>query len=76
MEEKKSPKVEAFLASLIDVMVQVDDRKYNLLIPNGVSYEEAEWVCQEMGRLVAQLKDNSNKAKQEKETLEPEIVSK
>jgi hypothetical protein len=76
MEEVKSPKTEAFLSSSINIEVKVDDRSYKILIPNGVGYEEAEWVCQEMSRLVMQMKEKSESEKKSKEALEPEIVSK
>lgn len=73
------PKVEAFVNSLINLVVSVDSRLYNLHIPNGVSFEEAEWVCNEMAKLVMQLKQQNEAAKAAQpvapEAVVPEVVS-
>ncbi len=74
-EEKKAPVIEAFYSSLIDITVKVDERVYKLLVPNGVSYEEAAWACKEMASLVLQIKEKANPKAEEPEVVTPELVS-
>lgn len=76
----EQPVMTATLVSLIDLSIKVEDRSYNLLLPNGVSYKEVEMVCLEMAKLVVNMQEQaaikaSEEAKaKESESIEPEIV--
>ena len=71
MEETK---VSATLKPFVNLEISLADRTYTLIIPNNAAHEEAQWVCNEMLRLIGELKEKAAAAKAAAETAAEEVI--
>lgn len=69
MEEQK---VSAAVSSSINIDLVIGAKRYILMVPNASSHEEAKWACEEFGRLIDQLKEQTEAAKAKAEAEKAE----